>query len=99
MYAYAVHYVREGGRRRKRRCYLGPVGSYEYVTKTHGREGLVLRGLLSDNRVIEYLDALISYLSRPDVRLTRDLALRFAERLEEMARRLREYAREKGEGE
>ena len=78
---------------------MGPVGGYEYVTKTHGREGLVLRGLLDDNRVIEYLDALISYLSRPEVRLTRGLALRFAERLEAMARRLREYAEEKGEGE
>ena len=78
---------------------MGPVGSYEYVTKTHGREGLILRGLLDDNRVIEYLDALISYLSRPDVRLTRDLALRFADKLERMARRLREYAKEKEEGE
>jgi hypothetical protein len=32
-YYYFVHYVRDGKRRRKRKCYIGPVDEYEKVEK------------------------------------------------------------------
>ena len=67
VYLYAVHYLgyrKEKGRVRKitRECYLGPEDSYEYVTRMHDREGLVLRGLADHDRVIEYLNAIINYI-------------------------------------
>ena len=96
VYYYAVHYYREGNKRRVRKCYLGPE-HYDYVTRTHEREGLVLRGLTSTDRVISYLDALIDYVSRPEFNLTPHLALKLADRLEKLAERLRTYAEaEKG---
>ena len=66
VYLYAVHVskVREGGRskRKVRKCYLGPEDSYEYVSKLHEREGIVLRGLADRQRIIKYLDAIIRYI-------------------------------------
>ena len=50
-------------RKKTRECYLGSE-EYDYVTVTHEREGLVLRGLSDSDRALEYLDALISYASR-----------------------------------
>jgi len=53
-YLYAVHYyVDENGRRRKRRCYLGPVDGYEYVSKTHE---IIFYGLDKQDRYIRYLE-------------------------------------------
>jgi hypothetical protein len=53
-YLYAVHYyVDENGRRRKRRCYLGPVDGYEYVSKTHE---IIFYGLDRQDRYIRYLE-------------------------------------------
>jgi len=95
VYYYAVHYYREGNKRRVRKCYLGPE-YYDYVTRTHEREGLILRGLTSTDRVIGYLDALISYVSSPEFNLTPSLALKLADRLEELAKRLRNYAGTQG---
>lgn len=63
VYLYAVHVHREGRKRRVRKCYLGPEGAYIYVTKTHAREGLALKGLADNERALEYLDALISHIS------------------------------------
>ena len=66
VYLYAVHItkVKEGGKvkRRVRKCYLGPEDSYEYVSKLHEREGIVLRGLADRQRIIKYLDAIIRYI-------------------------------------
>ena len=94
VYIYAVHYLgytREGGKVKKKvkECYLGPEGSYDYVTLTHEREGLILRGLTDSGRALEYLDALINYLGR--VEIDRELALKLAERFEKLAKRLREH--------
>jgi hypothetical protein len=53
-YLYAVHYyVDENDRRRKRRCYLGPVDGYEYVSKTHE---IIFYGLDRQDRYIRYLE-------------------------------------------
>ena len=57
-YVYAVHYYRERGKRKKRKCYLGPLGHYEYVTRTHLREGLILKGMHKSERLLEYLKTL-----------------------------------------
>ena len=65
VYVVAVHYEgydRETGRKRVRKCYLGPKNSYAYVTQMHEREGLVLKGMGDRDRVLEYLDAIIHYL-------------------------------------
>ena len=32
------------------------------MTQTHGKEGLVLKGMRERNRVLEYLDAIVHYL-------------------------------------
>jgi len=95
VYVYAVHYLgyeRVGGRVRKvvRECYLGPRDRYDYVTQTHVREGLVFRGLVDPDRALEYLEALINYISSAE--LDRGLALKLAARLEELAERLRRSA-------
>ncbi|MDT7889983.1 MAG: hypothetical protein RQ885_13555 [Desulfurococcales archaeon] len=57
-YLYAVHYVKdESGKRRKRRCYLGPKESYEYVSKTHE---IIFYGLDREDRYIKYLEEIVS---------------------------------------
>jgi hypothetical protein len=59
-YLYAVHYyVDENGRRRKRRCYLGPVDGYEYVSKTHD---ITFYGLDRQDRYIRYLEEILRLL-------------------------------------
>jgi len=98
-YIVAAHYLgyaREGGRVKKRvvKCYLGPASCYEYVSRTHAREGLVFRGLVDEDRVISYLDAIIAYLGREA--LTPALAAKLAERFERLAGELRRYAEEGG---
>jgi len=56
-YLYAVHeYVDENGRKRRRKCYLGPADSYEYVSKTHDLE---FYGMTKDDRYIRYLEEII----------------------------------------
>jgi len=53
-YLYAVHeYVDENGRKRRRKCYLGPEGNYEYVSATHDLE---FYGLTKEDRYIRYLE-------------------------------------------
>lgn len=95
VYIYAVHDTMVGDKRRIKKCYLGPV-SYKYVTRLHEREGLVLRGLADSDRVMEYLDALIEYLSEAEI--DRETALKLDGRFEEIVRRLRRYG-ERGEKE
>jgi len=56
-YLYAVHYVKdESGKRKKRRCYLGPKDGYEYVSKTHD---ITFYGLDREDRYIKYLNEII----------------------------------------
>lgn len=61
VYLYTVHESREHGKRRIKKCYLGP-DKYRYVSKLHSPEGLVLRGLHDQDRVIDYLESLLQYL-------------------------------------
>jgi len=84
-YVYAVHEERgSDGKSRRRVCYLGPKGGYEYVSKLHEREGLVLRGLLDGSRALDYLERLVEYLEERaeegaiDVERLRKLASRLA---------------------
>jgi hypothetical protein len=56
-YLYAVHeYIDENGRKRRRKCYLGPEGNYEYVSATHDLE---FYGLTKEDRYIRYLEEII----------------------------------------
>ena len=48
---------------------------------------MVFRGLVDPDRALEYLEALINYVSSAE--LDRGLALKLASRLEELAERLR----------
>lgn len=90
VYYYAVHYRRESGARRVKKCYLGP-SEYEYVTRLHERESLVLRGLVDSDRVIEYLNAIVEYLERNP--LEPELAEKLADKFRVLASKLEAYAR------
>ena len=58
VYFYAVHYLGfEGGRRKTRKCYLGPA-VYEYVSRTHGDINLTFEGAVSGDRLLSYLEQL-----------------------------------------
>ena len=63
-YVYIIHY--DSGRTSE--CYVGPRREYIYVSKMHSREGLVLRGMLDDRRVAEYLEELAKYIARTDIK-------------------------------
>ena len=87
-YLYAVHYLgRERGKKRVRKCYLGPVDDYEYVSRLHFPEGLRLRGLSDPDRALAYLDALINYIR--NIELSPSLRQQLAERFERLAKVLR----------
>ena len=92
VYLYAVHVmkVRESGRvkRKVRKCYLGPEDSYEYVSMLHEREGIRLRGLVREDRALEYFDSLLNYVIRKD--LSREAALKLISRLKEVVKVLEE---------
>jgi len=101
VYYYAVHYMgysKVGSKIKKkvRRCYLGPE-LYEYVTKTHTREGLVLKGLADGDRALEYLGVLINYLS--SIELDKQLAKELSAKLKQLADRLEKYAEKETEEE
>jgi len=95
VYYVAVHYLgynKSGGRVRKRvrKCYLGPE-TYEYVTRLHRDLGIVLEGAVVDRRVIHYLDAFVSALSR--VELDRPTLVEILSKLRYLTQRLEEYVR------
>ena len=56
IYLYAVHEEVEGNKKKRRKCYLGPADSYEYVSKTHDLE---FYGPIKDDRYIKYLEEII----------------------------------------
>ncbi len=59
-YLYTVHYVKdENGKRKKKRCYLGPKEGYEYVSKTHD---ITFYGLDRQDRYIRYLEEILRLL-------------------------------------
>lgn len=86
IYYYAVHEERVEGRRKITKCYLGPE-FYTYATRTHLSEGLVLRGLVEENRILDYLEQILKYIEERDFEPER--AEEIARRLEETARKLR----------
>jgi len=99
VYVVAVHYegyerLPNGKIKKKvRKCYLGPEGSYVHVTKLHVfEEGLVLKGLTDRDRALEYLDALIRYISSGRLELDVETALKLAEKFEKLSMVLRQIA-------
>jgi len=103
-YIYVAHEERgPDGRRRRRYCYLGPRDSYEYVSKLHEREGLVLKGLLEKGRALDYLERLIGYIEavveaeegEESIDIERLRAI--AQRLEDTARKLRAMAEKRAQ--
>ncbi len=95
-YVYAVHYVRDKrGRKKTRKCYLGPLTYYEYVSRLHTREGLLFKGLHDRHRLIEYLEAIAYSLKHVKPR-TADprVLMRIAKTLKTIANELERIARE-----
>ena len=58
-YVYAVHYVEEGGKKKKKQCYLGPVDHYKYVTRLHEDIGVEFKGAWKIDRVLDYLEEIL----------------------------------------
>ena len=95
VYYVAVHYLgytKSGGRVRKRvrKCYLGPE-VYEYVSRTHQNLGVVLEGAVVDRRVLHYLDAFITALSKAE--LDKPTLVEIVSKLRYLTSRLEEYVR------
>jgi len=59
IYLYAVHEEVEGDKKKRRKCYLGPADSYEYVSKTHD---LSFYGMTKEDRYITYLEEIFNLL-------------------------------------
>ncbi len=86
-YIYAVHYL---GKKKVRKCYLGPLGSYEYVSRTHVREGLSFYGPLNENRLLEYANALLDTLPS----LIKKRTNKKREKLEELVKKMEKTLKE-----
>jgi len=56
-YLYAVHEEIVEGKKKRRKCYLGPADSYEYVSKTHDLE---FYGMTKEDRYITYLEEILN---------------------------------------
>jgi len=103
-YFYAVHEYREGGKRKIKKCYLGP-DAYKYVSLTHKpREGLTFSGLMDSDRAIKYFYSLMSYIERAadeiDPKQLRALAKNareFADRIEKIAEKIEKQEKEERE--
>jgi len=55
-YLYVVHEVVEEGKKKRRKCYLGPTDSYVYVSMMHD---LSFYGLIKEDRYIRYLEEIL----------------------------------------
>ena len=88
-YFYAVHEWRENGRRKRRKCYLGP-DVYTYVTMTHETDGLYLEGLVDRKRLIKYLETILQKIQ--DLELEPNEKLEIAEKLRKTAEKLEKQA-------
>ncbi len=64
VYMLAVHYLGyvRGKGKLVRKCYLGPVESYEYASRLHRKENLEIYGLTNPDRIFEYLNVLLAVL-------------------------------------
>jgi hypothetical protein len=68
VYLYGVHVKKEMKKRTVKKCYLGPESQYINVSHMHRDENLVLRGLMSYDRAIEYLRRIVEYLRTEKLR-------------------------------
>jgi len=84
VYLYAIHPSSEN-KSGYTSCYLGPEGEYEYVSRLHAREGLVLRSILDEDRALDYLERLIEHIENKAEEGAIDI-----ERLEKLVSRLAE---------
>jgi hypothetical protein len=82
-YVYAVHKEGRGKNARRWKCYLGPSDGYVYVSKTHRKEGLMLKGLMDADRAVEYIDALIAYIETTE--LDEAVRMQLAEKFKQLA--------------
>jgi hypothetical protein len=86
-YYYATHEWHEGGKRFRKRCYIGPVSEYKYVSYMHKEEGLVFRGLMTQDRALEYLNTLVEHFRTHELNdEQRDLLAKCANELLEIAK-------------
>ena len=92
IYVYAVHEWREGGRRRRKWCLLGPEDKYIHASTTHEAYGLVLRGAIDSSRLYNYLDTITSYLLQhhKTLDIDRHRAQILAQKLEKLAELLKQ---------
>jgi hypothetical protein len=81
-YVYVDHFYKDAnGNWRKYRCYLGPADEYVYVTRTHLREGLILRG------IVQVVEGKV-YLNPRALQYVRDLARYITQHSEELRGRV-----------
>ena len=61
---YAVHIIARGekGKRKVKKCYLGPENEYEYVSRLHQDLGIKFSGLHDKKRIIKYIQEITHYV-------------------------------------
>ena len=68
-YYYAVHRIKVSKNKVKiKKCYLGPIEDYIYVTRLHEDIGLVLKGMNNGSRVLEYLRDIHEFVERNNLK-------------------------------
>jgi len=87
VYLLSVHYIREGKRRRVKKCYLGPADSYIYVSRTHE---FPLKGPVDRNRLLVYLEFILNYIEVRREELSEDTKKQLIERFKKIIRLLKE---------
>ena len=87
-YYYVYHYIKEGGRVRRERCYLGPVEFYEHGSKFNP---IGLSGILDRIRFLRYIEKSLEQLSiagLPEDYLVE--AYRLLDHIEKLSKELKE---------
>ncbi len=108
VYVRAVHFLGYVGKRKVvRKCYLGPVESYEYVSHLHRKEDLEFYGLLNTDRSLDYLNKLLDSettfecvkkrLESGDIDFARNLSNKLAKFLKKLNDLLNEYEKQKNQ--
>ena len=96
-YVYAIH-----GRRK---CYLGPLDEYVYVTRLHEREGLALKGAFNARRIGEWALPIlgVAVLTEEGLSVDEEFASRLVAELRSLAdqieREIKEYKEAEKRGE
>jgi len=79
-YVYAVHYQGKG---KIFKCYLGPKDGYVFVTMTHRKEGLQLKGLCDPERILEYFERILKLILSNE-RLREEVRARYGALIREL---------------